>query len=559
MRVLTIVKAEILKVDKVLLAAILISFVFCLYGINWGKVEDWNPDQMVFLELFAKSKLPFHPVFFDKPPFHTYLSFFLIRAPIHIIEKILNLSPSSLRYIELFLSRLLTVFLFSGSVILVFQITKRFFDIFAARIVTLILATSAGFITYSHFLTADIPIMFWMLLACYFSQNILFSGQISDYIWAGCFTGIATATKYNGLSICITIVVAHFLSFRYISDQPLTWKKLLLSKKLFLGLSMVIIGFIIGNPYSVLNYPTFISDFLYNYAVTPVYEGETGHSYWKFFSRFIEILGLPTFLIFAIACVCSLYLTWVNREERIWQGAMLFLLSVVLLYYYKFASFPRLPTRFVLPIVPFWLILSSPLWNKLKPHKFAVSGLLVVAISYNLVSSFYVGKRFSEDPRMLAQEWVKENIPANSSIESTLYSPNWNKLSGVKLKDTKAPFVSGRERLFKQVFKDKPEILKLKNNQDKDLKEKLKWYSWEELTLRKPDYIAIDSLYYQRFFESKQELYPSMYTYFKSLLTGEYPYKIVFDQESQVYPAWLYPQEIDSLHNRITIFARKKL
>ena len=77
---------------------------------------------------------------------------------------------------------------------------------------------------------------------------------------------------------------------------------------------------------------------------------------------------------------------------------------------------------------------------------------------------------------------------------------------------------------------------------------------------RKPDYISIDSLYYKRFFQERnKELYPEIEHFFTALLNEQYPYKIIFDQESKVPPAWIYPQRIDFLHNRIIIFARKDL
>ncbi|NEP02310.1 MAG: hypothetical protein F6K58_27365 [Symploca sp. SIO2E9] len=548
------------SVDKVLVIALFIGLIFCLYGINWGKVESWHPDQMVFKSLFHKGKLPLNPGWFGKPPFHTYFNFFLSKAPIYIIgEKNLNIPRIELRPLYLIWSRFLTVFLFLGSVSLVFKITRRFFGIFSSRIITLIFASSAGFIAYSHFLTTDIPVMFWMLVALYFSQNIFLRGKISDYVFAGFFTGIATATKYNGLAIGINIVVAHLLTLSPISWKSIPWKELFLSKKLLVGLSMVVSGFVIGNPFSVLDYSTFISDFLYNFTVTPVYGGETGHSYWKFFSRIIEIIGFPSFIFFAIACLFSLYLAFINRGQRLQIGGILLVLSAGLLYYYKFGSFPRLPTRFVLPIVPLWLIMSGPFWNKLKPNKIALSLVLIVAISYNVACSFYVGKRFSEDPRMVAQEWVKENIPENSYIESSGYTPKWNKIPGVKLRQKNLPFIDGRRRLFEQLFKDNPEILKeLKGEATKENLIIAQWYSLEQLRKRRPDYIAIDSLYYQRFLESKSDLYPSMNQFFQDLLNEKYPYKIVFDQESKVPPAWVYPQQIDFLHNRIIIFARKE-
>ena len=176
-------KIKLQKPDKFLIIGLSLGLVFCLYGIQWGWVETWHPDQMALRSLFHEGKLPLNPNYFAKPPFHTYLNLLLSRAPVYIVGTIfLDLPRDSLRPIELIWSRMLTVLMFLGAIILVFCITKRFFGLFAARIISVIFATSAGFIAFSHFLTADIPMLFWMLLAFYFIQNVLFSGKISDYI-----------------------------------------------------------------------------------------------------------------------------------------------------------------------------------------------------------------------------------------------------------------------------------------------------------------------------------------------------------------------------------------
>src|SRR5262245_19640683 len=206
----SLVKKEIFKVDKVLAIALIVSFIFCLHGIT---SKHMHPDQMAFLPLFNEGKLPFDPGWFERPPFHTYFNYFQSVLPFSMIDKVLNLPPDLLELTRRVWSKLLTAFLFLGSIILVFKITNSSFGLFPARLVALVFATSAGFIAYSHFLTADIPVMFWMLVAFYFSHNILFERKVSNYILAGFFTGIATATKYNGLAIGITIVVAHLLSF----------------------------------------------------------------------------------------------------------------------------------------------------------------------------------------------------------------------------------------------------------------------------------------------------------------------------------------------------------
>lgn len=378
---------------------------------------------------------------------------------------------------------------------------------------------------------------------------------------AGFFTGIATATKYNGLGIGITIVAAHFLSFTPLSWKLLIQKQVLFSKRLFLGLSMVIVGFVVGNPFSLLDYQTFKSDFIYTYTVTPVYEGQTGHSYGKFFVSIVELIGLPSFLIFLIAFSFSLWVILFNKEQRhLPRATILLCFSAFLLFYYKLGAFPRLETRFILPIVPFWLIASGLFWDKLNPYKMALSLLLIGILSYNLICSFYVGVRFLDDPRSLAEAWIKDNAPQNSAIESDIYSPSWNKIPGVQVRETTTPFVTGRERLFEYLFKGNTFIVGYESDITK-LDERVRWYSLEELIIRDPDFIAIDSLYYNRFVEPglRRELYPSMYEFYQALLDEQYPYEIVFDRTSKEIPAWIYPRDIDFSYHRVTIFAKKSV
>ncbi|NEO37862.1 MAG: phospholipid carrier-dependent glycosyltransferase [Moorea sp. SIOASIH] len=557
--------AEMLKkLDKVLLFALFLGLVFCIYGINWGWVEEWNPDQMGFKELFQAGKLPFNPESFQKPPFHTYFVYFLSVLPFELIGNTLHLSADYINPAKLLWSRMLTVFLFLGSIILVYQICKRFFGVFPARLVTIIFATSAGFISFSHFLTTEIPVMFWMLLSFYFAQNILLYGKLSDYVLAGFCTGIATATKYNGLAIGMGIVVAHVLSLTSRSWRQ--WKKSLFDKKLIIGLSMVVIGFLVCNPFALLDYSTFWEHFWYNYIVTPVYGGiAEGNSFGEFVVAIQEIIGFPSWLVFLIGFLFCFYSLAVDKEKPLEQKGIVLLFSLFLLYYFKFGSFPRMETRFVMPIVPFGLIISGVFWNKIKGNRRLMIGLLLVILSYNLICSFYVGKRFTEDPRMVAQEWVKTNIEKGSSIESSAYSPQFNKIPEVILTEQRMPDISGRKKKFSRLFKDNPWIMaRLQWSthirwEKEDKEEDTQWYTLERLIDRKPDYIAVNSRYYNRFIVRLKNDYPSLYKFFSDLLEENYPYHIVFDRESPKVPGWIYPKTIDFIQNRMVIFAKNDL
>jgi 4-amino-4-deoxy-L-arabinose transferase-like glycosyltransferase len=549
-------KKTILGIDKILLAALLICFALSLYGIT---VKYNNPDQMAFQPLFLEGKLPFNPGWFDKPPFHTYFNYFLSVLPINTLSKTVGFSMQTEELLKTIWSRLLTKFMLLIAIGLLYHIARKSYGLLSARITALIAATTAGFIAYSHFLTVDIPVMFWMLVAFTFSHNILFERKLSSYLLAGFFTGIAAATKYNGVAIGFSIVVAHLLSFQIESWKQIFWKKILLSKNLMAGLLMVPVGFLVGNPFALLDYPAFSSGFLYNYMVAPVYEGQTGHSFLRFFGRIIEIIGVPFFLVSAVAFLVALTGLCIAREEWRKRATILLCLSVLIPYYIQFGLFPRLETRFVLPIIPLWFLVSGLLWEKLQNRK-VVFGLLVAALlGHNLVCSLYVGRRFLDDPRLQAEAWVKENMPVGSTVEKDIYSPTWMYLPEVQAEVTVMPFVTSRERLFEVLFPDNEFI----NGTQKDRSradEKIAWFSEAELTTRKPDYVVVNSLYYQRFTQPgiRRDLYPSMEEYFSSLLSEKFSYQIVFDQESQNVPAWVYPQDIDFTHNRVTILVRNE-
>ena len=65
------------RVDPLLVAALSLAFLFCLQGITWGRVEDWNRSQIALHSLRA-----LRPGDYLKPPFHTYLNHVFVVWPI---------------------------------------------------------------------------------------------------------------------------------------------------------------------------------------------------------------------------------------------------------------------------------------------------------------------------------------------------------------------------------------------------------------------------------------------------------------------------------------------
>ena len=121
-----------LNIDKYLCVAILTAFIFCLHGINWGRVEIWNMDQAIYNRLEDNYK----PKSFYKPPLHTYIGNIFIIEPLKIIKNKFPYIPYNFNTIELISLRLLNILFFLGSIILVYYITRSLYGLFPARVIS---------------------------------------------------------------------------------------------------------------------------------------------------------------------------------------------------------------------------------------------------------------------------------------------------------------------------------------------------------------------------------------------------------------------------------------
>jgi len=538
--------------DRYLLLALALAVALAVHGIWWGWVEDWNPDSMALRHLLTDRRHLLEPAEFLKPPFHTYLNFFLVVLPLKLLERLTQLvtgRPQDFAVGILYFSRLIQIALFMGVVWLTYRVVLRASTSPAARYAALAAATSAGFVLQTHFLTADIPVTFWMLASFACAQAILVDGRRRNYLLAGLLAGVATATKYNGLVIALAIPIFHWFGN---TGTPLLRR--VVEKRLLVGVLMVVVGFVLANPYAVLDFPKFSRDFAYNYVITPVYGGETtGSSYATFLLEIPEIVGWP--LVAATLAGLAFSAARWRHMSLIERATVAAALGVFLLYYLKFAAGARMEARFVLPVVPLLWIAAAGSWAAFA-RRFArvAMGLAAVALLYNLSASYWVGKRFAEDPRMTAQSWVAGHIPAGSSVESSSYTPHWNLYPGVQVADVRIPPVSGRKRLLARALSGS---WAAGVTQSRESDEGLAWYQSAALAQRKPQFVALDSLYTDRYlFDDEGELYPEMRAYLKDLYAEKLGYRIVLDRASRGSPRWLYPREIDFVDNRLVILRR---
>ena len=72
--------------------------------------------------------------------------------------------------------------------------------------------------------------------------------------------------------------------------------------------------------------------------------------------------------------------------------------------------------RWILPLVPLLLIVSTQLWERLEVLRpKLLTFLSMILLCYGIVCSVVVGLRFSGDPRMSAVRFVADKLPSGAN------------------------------------------------------------------------------------------------------------------------------------------------
>ena len=527
--------------DRVLLLALALSFFAGIQGLGWGRYACLNQDAMAFRSI--ASVPPLHPGNFDKPPLLPYINNVLINEPSKIVANAAiffgadeHNTNSARWHWRTVCSRFLQWVFYAGLIIFAFLFARDWFGRASARVTAILLGTCSGLVPYKIFLTVDLPTAFFMMACLYLSGRIM---RRPESVWlslaAGACAGLSAAMKYNGLGVAVALPLAHFLAP---GGFFAAWKR----KSFYLAGIAVPAAFVLANPYSVLDAKNFVGDFMYNYVVTPVYGGETGTGYWWFLTKFPDIFGWPLALLLPVLIAVGLLaLFGPGRSDQ--RRAMFLAAAVFALYYYKIGGFPRVETRFVLPVAPIALLLAAPAWEWLSRWRALLVVLVAPLAFYGMVSGWFVGEMFACDPRMEAIAWARANMPAKVKIESG-GSPAWALLEDRDVSVTRIPVGVRRNQIFTELLGDNPWV-KVRLAREKE-ENSADFFTPEALRARNPDYITFTDGY----------CHDASGTFMQRLVKGEFGYRVVFDKETPVPPQWVYPQNPDFVRARFWILVR---
>lgn len=308
--------------------------------------------------------------------------------------------------------RLISVIFSVMTVFLVILITNRIFNRRTALFSGLLLALSPLYVTYSKIIRTDIQATFFLLVSFWYCINILKENHIRDYILAGMFSGVATATKYPAILIVMVIISAHFLHHKHI---------LRAFSRLVIASFSSLIGIFISSPFILLDLQTVMTFILRESRSQHL--SQTGGG---FFNNLFWYITNPlpssiTWIGFLLAII-GMFIALKQKHKK--AGLVIFFFWTFIF----FLSFLNLRwNRWIIPALPFLCMLTAYAffelfnWLKSKWHSAFVFPLITVlfcTITFPLAYyDFIDGKsKAGTHTRIQISEWILNNIPPGSKL-----------------------------------------------------------------------------------------------------------------------------------------------
>lgn len=416
---------------QILVGIFFLAIVVRMWGIRFGLPYPYHPDEPEIVEHAIKFGTgDLNPHSFIYPTLYPYFLFIFYALYFVVGLATGHFSSVSDFAVQYFvdptwfylIARFTSAVLGSLTVLLVYVLGQRLYGKKVGLLSAFFLAFTYLHVELSHYATVDVAMVFFFTLSFYFSVLVLEQGELKHYIGAGLLAGLAASTKYNGGLSAISLLLAHSLR-AFGESHPL---RAILSKKVALGFVFVLLGFLIGTPYSILDFATFRDSIIgYLYQSRVEWLGQEGRNLWLFvFTDFLNS-GMGIFL--EVLSLCGFLYCLVRRTRK---DALLALF--LLLFYLLTVQSKTNSARYWLPIFPLLAVTAArlllvtmshfPFSLRLQNYVPFVLALFVIfpsataAIKHDYLIS-------QKDTRTISKEWIEDNIPQGTRIAVEMYGP----------------------------------------------------------------------------------------------------------------------------------------
>ncbi len=412
--------------DKVVLAGIVVAALFArAYGARFGlpQLYYWDEPTVVNRAVrFGSGDL--NPHFFYYPTLYMYV-LFGVSGLYYVFGRLLGHFGSSQDFaVEYFTNpsgvytcaRLATAAVGAATVVVAYQVGRRFFGKTAGLLAAAILAVSVLHASYSHVAITDVPQAFFMAAAYVPIHGIMTRSRPRDYVLAGALIGLGTATKYLAILLVPTLIAAHLLrrtrsaasgwSVRGLASEAI-------APKLWLSFCALGAAFFLASPYNVLSVREFLRD--YSNQVSLSGGGAEKHGSLFFLDVLSSDFGWPVCVAVATGLVVLLWKP--SREEIVF-------LTFPVLYFVTIARLTKVFPRYMIPEDPFVAVVAGVgivAAARSLPLRFttvAITGAACVACAFPAVAILRWDALMAAavDTRTAALRWAESTLPNGTAV-----------------------------------------------------------------------------------------------------------------------------------------------
>ncbi|MGH2359701.1 MAG: ArnT family glycosyltransferase, partial [bacterium] len=272
-----------------------------------------------------------------------------------------------------------------------------------------------------HFAVNDVGMVCLVTLVFHFAGRFLETERLRDLVYGGLTVGLATATKYNGAIALLPLLLACVMGLGSGERTGGTSRIVKTGLGWLTVCSLGLVGFLIGNPYALLDSNGFLAGITSQYELREqTWRGQSQTPVPALILHALTLdLGWPLLLVFPVAAG---YCLWSGGPRA--RATVLALSVVVPLYLYH--SFQSLFfARFVLPSAPFVALICA--WGIVSllgvsrsgwAHRpLAIGAVFALLVALPTARSAYLAVILQRpDTRILAKHYLDQVAPPGSTI-----------------------------------------------------------------------------------------------------------------------------------------------
>lgn len=311
--------------------------------------------------------------------------------------------------------RMLTAALGTSTVALLYAAGRRW-GREVALLSAAMLAVMPLHVRESHFTLTDVPTTFFVTLAFLLTLRARERGTTRAFVFAGIASGLAAATKYNG----VVVMLIPFMAAAALDGATPRRRVRLLAA--IAGAAFL--AFLAAAPYTFLDLPNFLNQFARlasEYRLRPA----NAEPQWSIYLKHLRIaLGWSGSLLVMTGLAVGVYRS-VRGPDRIrWAMPVAFAVS----YFYFVSNQSLVFARYLLPIVPFLSLAGA--WGVMALVERAAAGIsmpvvrraaIVALILVALVPAGTSAFAFNWNASKVwtteqAYDWLVQRVPAQSKV-----------------------------------------------------------------------------------------------------------------------------------------------